>query len=226
MICTKCGAEMAADAESCAACGTPVIRVRQAPAIGWDPESARSPNPFVRDLEDEQESPDGSGVGGVVVASPRTLTYAGFWLRGVAYIIDLLLVSVLAMPLLALTTPLAGNNWEAYSKLAPQEMFNMGNPVVRPFMVVALPVVLFCGWLYFALCESSSWQGTPGKRLLGLRVSDLQGRRISFARASGRFAGRIVTGLVPFGIGYVMAGVTARKQALHDLISGCLVLRR
>lgn len=222
MVCTKCGAEMAADAESCTACGTPVIRVRALPAIGWNPESAKSPNPFTPDLELEEEFPQGR----VVVAAPRSLVYAGFWLRAVAYAIDLFLVAVLAMPLLAMVTPLAGNNWEEYSKLAPQEMFNMQNPVVRPFLLVALPVVLLCGLLYFALCESSSWQGTPGKRLLGLRVTDLQGRRISLGRASGRFAGRILTGLVPFGIGYVLAGVTARKQALHDLVAGCLVLRR
>jgi uncharacterized RDD family membrane protein YckC len=220
MVCTKCGAEMSADAELCAACGTPVIRVRQTPAIGWNPESAKAANPFTPDLEEEAFE------GSVVVAAPKPPVYAGFWLRGVAYAVDLLLVALLAMPLLALTAPLAGNHWEEYSKLAPQEMFDVQNPVVRPFMVVALPAILLCGWLYFALCESSSWQGTPGKRLLGLRVSDLQGRRISFARASGRFAGRILTGLVPFGIGYVLAGVTARKQALHDLIAGCLVLRQ
>jgi uncharacterized RDD family membrane protein YckC len=107
-----------------------------------------------------------------------------------------------------------------------QEMFNMQNPAVRPFMLVALPAALFCGWLYYALCESSSWQATPGKRLLGLRVCDLNGRPISFVRASGRFMGRIVTGIVPFGIGYLMAGLTARKQALHDMIAGCLVLRQ
>jgi uncharacterized RDD family membrane protein YckC len=210
---------MPVDAEFCSACGTQVIRIRPAPPIVWNPEM-NVPAPVA-----ESEYP-GDVISQDEATVPNTMVYAGFWLRAVAYVIDMPLVALLSMPLLALVTPLAGNHWDEYSKLPMQEMFNMQNPAVRPFMLVALPAVLFCGWIYFALCESSSWQGTPGKRLLGLRVTNLNGRPISFGRASGRFLGRIVTGFVPFGIGYVMAGVTARKQALHDMIAGCLVLRR
>jgi uncharacterized RDD family membrane protein YckC/RNA polymerase subunit RPABC4/transcription elongation factor Spt4 len=220
MVCTKCGAAMPADAEFCSECGTQVIRIRSAPAIGWDPESNRA----APAAEPEYAGDDAVAPSAVVV--PHKLLYAGFWLRAIAYVIDMSLVALLALPLLALLTPLAGNHWDEYSKLPMQEMFNMQNPAVRPFMLVALPAVLFCGWLYYALCESSSWQATPGKRLLGLRVCDLNGRPLSFGRASGRFLGRIVTGFVPFGIGYLMAGLTARKQALHDMIAGCLVLRQ
>jgi uncharacterized RDD family membrane protein YckC len=61
---------------------------------------------------------------------------------------------------------------------------------------------------------------------LGLSVTDMQGRRITFARASARFFAKIVTNLIPLFIGYIMAGFTARKQALHDMIASCLVLRR
>jgi uncharacterized RDD family membrane protein YckC len=74
--------------------------------------------------------------------------------------------------------------------------------------------------------ESSQYQGTLGKMALGLIVTDLQGRPLSFARASGRFFGKIITGMIPFGIGYIMAGFTEKKQALHDMIAGCLVLRK
>jgi uncharacterized RDD family membrane protein YckC len=74
--------------------------------------------------------------------------------------------------------------------------------------------------------ESSPYQGTLGKMALGLIVTDLQGRPLSFARASGRFFGKIITGMIPFGIGYIMAGFTEKKQALHDMIAGCLVLRK
>jgi len=58
-----------------------------------------------------------------------------------------------------------------------------------------------------------------------LIVTDLNGNRISFGRASGRFFSKIISGLIPFGIGYILAGFTERKQALHDMIAGCLVLR-
>jgi uncharacterized RDD family membrane protein YckC len=57
-------------------------------------------------------------------------------------------------------------------------------------------------------------------------VTDLEGRRITFARASARYFSKIITGLIPFGIGYMMAGFTEKKQALHDIIAGCLVLRK
>jgi uncharacterized RDD family membrane protein YckC len=80
-------------------------------------------------------------------------------------------------------------------------------------------------WIYYAALESSSWQATLGKKILGLRVTDLAGNRISFARASGRFFGMILSSMI-LGIGFLMAGFTARKQALHDILAGCLVLRQ
>jgi uncharacterized RDD family membrane protein YckC len=57
-------------------------------------------------------------------------------------------------------------------------------------------------------------------------VTDGAANRVSFGRASGRFFAKIISGLIPLGIGYIMAGFTERKQALHDMIAGCLVLRR
>jgi uncharacterized RDD family membrane protein YckC len=81
-------------------------------------------------------------------------------------------------------------------------------------------------WLYHAYLESGEHQGTWGKQMLGVYVTDLMGNPITFGRASGRFFAKIVTGMIPLGIGYIMAGFTARKQALHDMIASCLVLRR
>ncbi len=80
-------------------------------------------------------------------------------------------------------------------------------------------------WLYFAIMESSAWQATLGKKALGLYVTDYDGRKISFARATGRHFAKILSTLILF-IGYMMAGFTARKQALHDMIAGCLVLKK
>jgi uncharacterized RDD family membrane protein YckC len=72
--------------------------------------------------------------------------------------------------------------------------------------------------------ESSSKQATLGKMALALKVTDLQGRRISFARATGRHFAKIISGMILL-IGYIMAGFTERKQALHDMIAGTLVIR-
>lgn len=79
-------------------------------------------------------------------------------------------------------------------------------------------------WIYEASMESSSRQATVGKMALALKVADLEGRRISFARASGRVFGKYLSAMILF-IGYIMAGFTERKQALHDMIAGTLVVR-
>ena len=86
-------------------------------------------------------------------------------------------------------------------------------------------LVTMAAWLYWALLESSPWQATLGKKALGLLVTDLQGRRITFARASGRYFGKLLSTIV-LGTGYLMAGFTEKKQALHDILAGCLVTRR
>jgi len=88
-----------------------------------------------------------------------------------------------------------------------------------PFQIAAASIVL----LYFAYMESSRWQGTCGKILVGLRVTDCEVRRISFPRALGRNLGRILSGIL--GIGYIAMLFTQRKQTLHDMLASCMVLR-
>ncbi len=72
--------------------------------------------------------------------------------------------------------------------------------------------------------ESSSLQATLGKKALGLQVTDLEGRRVSFARATGRYFGKVLSAIT-FGLGYLMAAFTERKQTLHDIVSSCLVIQ-
>jgi uncharacterized RDD family membrane protein YckC len=84
---------------------------------------------------------------------------------------------------------------------------------------------MILNWLYYAIFESSSWQATLGKKALGLEVTDLAGNRISFGRATGRFFAKIISTLILF-IGYIMAGFTEKKQALHDILAGTLVIRK
>jgi hypothetical protein len=85
-------------------------------------------------------------------------------------------------------------------------------------------VILFIGqWLYFALFESSKSQATPGKMAMGIKVVDDVGQRVGFGRATGRYFGKIVSGLI-LNIGYLLAGWTARKQALHDMMASTLVV--
>ncbi|HLJ53688.1 MAG TPA: RDD family protein [Chthonomonadaceae bacterium] len=80
-------------------------------------------------------------------------------------------------------------------------------------------------WLYFAGFESSVKQATPGKMALNIMVTDLDGNRIGFGRATGRYFGKIVSSIILL-IGYFMAAFTEKKQALHDMMAGTLVVRR
>ena len=80
------------------------------------------------------------------------------------------------------------------------------------------------GWLYYSLMESSKTQATLGKMALSLKVTDLEGNKISFGRATGRYFGKIISGMIMM-IGYILAGITEKKQALHDMMAGCLVIR-
>ena len=85
-------------------------------------------------------------------------------------------------------------------------------------------VTIAASWLYEALMESSSYQSTLGKMIFGMKVTDLYGNRISFARATGRHFAKILSGMI-LCIGFIMVGLTERKQGLHDLLAGTLVRR-
>lgn len=138
--------------------------------------------------------------------------YAGFWMRVVAYIIDSLIMSVIFVPLgIILGVFLAGAGIDQNS--IEFQLINLSSNGVS----------LLAGWMYHGFMESSSWQGTVGKKALGLRVTDLDGHRISFARATGRYFGTILSGMICF-IGFFMVAFTEKKQALHDMMAGTLVL--
>ncbi|HKW55792.1 MAG TPA: RDD family protein [Candidatus Acidoferrum sp.] len=154
------------------------------------------------------------------------VVYAGFWLRFVAYIIDGFIASIgfiiLLIPLFVLTGAGA-----ALSRIGSGE--DISDDVAAflgfGFILGFVGIILLVSWLYYALSESSSWQATVGKKILNLKVTDMSGEPITFARASGRYFAKIITGMIPLAIGYILAGFTEKKQAVHDMIASCLVLR-
>jgi len=141
------------------------------------------------------------------------LQYAGFWKRFAALFVDVL---ILLIPQ-ALFGYLVG--------IAFVNRMTSTDPVQNyiGFEIWSRGIALGIAWLYFSLLESSKHQATIGKMALGLVVTDLAGNRISFARATGRFFGKILSSII-MGIGYLLVAFTPRKQALHDLIAQCLVL--
>lgn len=84
--------------------------------------------------------------------------------------------------------------------------------------------LFFIPMVYGVLMEASAMQATIGKIILGLKVTDINGNRISFLRALGRNSAKFLTSLT-FGIGFIMIAFTKKKQALHDLMAGCLVIK-
>jgi uncharacterized RDD family membrane protein YckC len=205
MYCSKCGGMVPEGASFCSACGEPI-------AVNVP---AAAPSPAA-----------GMPTYATPVPQPRVL-YAGFWLRFVAYLIDGIIIGIPFVVVLAVLAVVTGAG-AALSNIHPGEQPPEALIALlgAGFIFSIILVAIIGGWLYYAMMESSSWQATLGKRALGLYVTDMEGRRISFARASGRFFSKIITGLIPFAIGYIMAGFTAKKQALHDMIAGCLVLRK
>lgn len=147
------------------------------------------------------------------------LPYAGFWPRVGAAVIDTVIVLLGA----AFFTVLA----VVIGVALVDEQTTEGEEAIAGVATAAALVSIFVGaWLYTALYESGEKQATPGKRLLGLIVADDRGRRISFARAAARyFSEAFLTGNT-FGIGYLIVIWTAKKQTVHDLVCGTVVLRR
>lgn len=140
--------------------------------------------------------------------------YAGFWKRVAAYLIDYVLVMVCNY-LIAFLIGFAS------AKLLNLQTDDVPAGVTLLAMLVILGFVL----LYYVYAESSPWQATVGKRILGIKVTDEHGNRISFWRSLGRRAAMAISSFT-FLIGYMMCGWTARKQCLHDKIAGCLVVNK
>ncbi|HET8924168.1 MAG TPA: RDD family protein [Candidatus Acidoferrum sp.] len=161
-----------------------------------------------------------------VYSSVPRVEYAGFWLRLLAYLIDSAVIGigfvVIVIPLIFLT-----GIGDLLSRFHPDEDMNdVGLFFIFGVLFLAATASLVLTWLYHALMESSEWQATLGKKFLGLAVTDMAGQRVSFGRATGRHFAKIITNMVPLLIGYLMAAFTQKRQALHDMIAGCLVLRR
>lgn len=139
------------------------------------------------------------------------MKYAGFWIRVCASLIDYLifyLAAVILVVAAAVAMAAVGSGYPDESRLTGALSY----------------IGSFIGsWLYWASFESGRWQATPGKRIVGLRVTDLEGHRITFGRASGRHFSKILSAII-LGIGYILVGTSDKKQGLHDTIADTLVL--
>ncbi|MGA8036130.1 MAG: RDD family protein [Candidatus Acidiferrales bacterium] len=209
MRCNHCGASLASELAFCGACKRPLVGY----SVGG---SSSVPAETVAAL----------------ASAPTEAKFAGFWLRFLAALVDAIVLA-LALGVVASFTAVAKLQPLAFLKLsptsAPSAVLNLYG---HEALVRMLVFFVIASWLYFAFMESSSAQATLGKKLVGLYVTDADRQRPSFLRASGRFStGRLLAHIPGIGILYfvadcICAGVTPKKQAVHDMITGCLVLRR
>jgi uncharacterized RDD family membrane protein YckC len=156
--------------------------------------------------------PVAGGTAGTLALPAGAAVQAGFWRRCAACLIDAFVIAILVwLVSLAAMAVVMGSGGSIAS------MISAG------FVMYALQIVIV--WLYYAWQECSPVQATLGKRAMGIKVTDDYGPRIGFGRATGRYFGKIISGII-FNIGFLLAGWTARKQALHDMIAGTLVVFR
>jgi uncharacterized RDD family membrane protein YckC len=178
--------------------------------------------------------------------------YAGFWRRVAAWLIDSILIAICLVVL-----SFVGTLFAIIGLASSGQDITTDNLSAVQLVLYLIAFVL--AWLYYAGLESSPWQGTVGKRLVRLVVTDRYGRRIGFGRATGRYFAKAGTGMV-FLIGGLVVGVvlttlfgglavlvagpivlallawailtyvliilTRRRQSLHDMVAGTLVVRQ
>ena len=152
-------------------------------------------------------------------STPRQagVSYAGFWKRVGAYIIDAIITAVANAVIGGVLGAILGATMGG-SGAGGREIQGVAQ-LVGGLVGLALP------WLYYTLFESSASRATPGKMALGIVVVDSRGQRIGFGRATGRYFGKILSAII-LCIGFAMAGWTEKKQALHDLLADTLVINK
>ena len=208
VFCSKCGIQNQSSSQVCQKCG----------AALWPRDAAPQPlqpAPLPHAAQPSYGQP-------MAYAPSSSSPYGGFWIRFLAHLIDHIVLNVAAAPFVFLAVlPVLGRFIHEHRDhaLTPEMVFSL-----LATMSVALCVGVGGQWLYEALLTSSSWQGTVGKRLLRLKVTDDAGNRIGFGRATGRFFAKILS-VLTLCIGFIMAGFTDRKRALHDMVAGTLVMK-
>jgi uncharacterized RDD family membrane protein YckC len=146
------------------------------------------------------------------------LDYAGFWRRFAAIIIDWIILNVLSLGINAVTG-LGNSAADSATDIEIYTYFFSTN------FLMYFGISIFATILYYGLFESSPLQATPGKMALSIKVTDMNGNRVSIGRAIGRYLGKILSSLI-LGIGYLMIAFTEKKQGLHDIMAETLVIKK
>ena len=139
-----------------------------------------------------------------------TYNFAGFWIRFGAFIVDYVVTYVVTFAI--------GFAYGSY--LARNGAVLLSREDVLFLTAISYLIII----LYHTFFISSEYQATPGKILLGIKVVDYDGQRVSVAKAFGRTLSYFLSGII-IGIGFFMIGFTDKKQGLHDYLAGTYAVR-
>lgn len=208
MFCPMCGSPYDESDHFCGQCGYS-LHPDPIPILEASPPDDTSPRP-----------------GEEILPPPPAVTfeYAGLLRRFTAFLID----SVLLLLVIVIVTLPAGVFYSGISRPDNISEVLTGLFSMRPDSGVLRLFGILTGflvsWLYYALFESSNMQASPGKKIAGMMVSGFTGTRISFDRATLRHFCKMISAVICF-IGFFMISFTGKKQGLHDIIAGCVVLK-
>jgi len=164
------------------------------------------------------------------IETEKQFKYAGFGKRMAALLIDRVIISVaitfvyweVNREILRMIKQ-KGSFLNRFYKISEDSLdmskYDVADNITYYAMSLIFTLILWC---YYAGTESSPMKGTLGKRLMGLEVSDENGDRISFTKATGRYFGKILS-IVVLCIGYIAMLFNDKKQTWHDSMSGCIV---
>jgi uncharacterized RDD family membrane protein YckC len=144
------------------------------------------------------------------------LKYAGFWIRLLAFVIDWLLLNIIAFVAAAIIGFIIGF-------AAGASGGGTGSDFDTLMRVIGALVGLAAALFYYIYFPAGSWQATPGKRICGIYIIRQNGRRVSGPLALGRYLSYLISSL-PVGLGFLMIGWTDQKKGLHDMICGTRVV--
>jgi uncharacterized RDD family membrane protein YckC len=207
MFCNQCGSQNPDDSKFCYHCGAALPAPGELPPV--EPVAA----------------PVAPAPAPVAPAVPAVL-YAGFWRRFLAHVIDSLILSIPTgiLFLLFILPTVTGIVSAARNDNDVDALVSIVLSTVFGWIWVGLMIALV-RLAYWTVFECSQFQATPGKMALGIVVTDAEGRRISLPRSLARNLGKVLSHLI-LHIGFIMAGLTQKKQALHDMLADCLVVMR
>jgi uncharacterized RDD family membrane protein YckC len=213
MYCPKCGKETEQSGIFCQSCGASLKDLKETPQ-----------KPFLKRRAGPIKTEKFSGLGGRFLGGLVDLVFL--------VLFDLMAAAIIGIISWILVRPDPVSEsirmlYQYYYHVPRTDAYGHPvNAIVPPQIILsALVLLILVPWIYSAFLESSRNQATLGKLAIGAAVTDMQGNRITFARGSLRFFGKVLCVLTLF-IGFLIIAFTTYRQGLHDKIAGTLVFRQ